>query len=66
MRGKERNTIEGWFGEFLKQRVKDFDRYFPNSTGSWELHRVKNWLRVYCWWYNWRLQGFPGGLAMVN
>lgn len=27
--GGERNSIEGWFGAFLKRRVKDFDKYFP-------------------------------------
>ncbi|MFQ5795875.1 MAG: DDE-type integrase/transposase/recombinase [Candidatus Bipolaricaulia bacterium] len=65
VRGKERDTIEGWFGEFLKRRAKDFDRYFPNPSPSrsWELRRVKNWLWVYCWWYNWRLQG---DLLMLN
>ncbi len=34
VRGGERSVIEGFFGEFLKRRVKDFDRYF--STGSLE------------------------------
>lgn len=33
MRGGEREEIEGWFGESLKMRVKDFDKYFP----SWKL-----------------------------
>jgi putative transposase len=53
--GGERNSIEGWFGEFLKRRVKDFDRYFP----TWDrgLRSVRNWLVIYCWWYNWNLQG---------
>jgi putative transposase len=59
IRGGQRNAIEGWFGEFLKRRVKDFDKYFP----SWDrqLRSVRNWLRVYCWWYNWSLKG---GLPM--
>jgi transposase-like protein len=52
--GGERNSIEGWFGEFLKRRVKDFE-YFP----TWDrgLRSVRNWLVIYCWWYNWNLQG---------
>jgi len=33
MRGGQREEIEGWFGECLKRRVKDFDKYFP----SWKM-----------------------------
>jgi transposase-like protein len=45
-----RNAIEGFFGEFLKRRIKDFDRYFP--TWDRELGSVKRWLRVFAWWHN--------------
>ena len=31
VRGGERSVIEGFFGEFLKRRIKDFDRYFPTK-----------------------------------
>jgi hypothetical protein len=44
--GGKRNSIEGWFGEFLKRRIKDFDKYFP----TWDrgLRSVRNWLVIYC------------------
>ena len=45
-----RNAIEGFYGEFLKRRIKDFDRYFP--TWDRELKSVKRWLRVFAWWHN--------------
>ena len=53
-----RNAIEGFYGEFLKRRVKDFDRYFP--TWDRELKSVRRWLRVFAWWYNaTRLDSLP-------
>lgn len=60
MKGEIRNMIEGFFGEFLKRRIKDFDRYFP----SWdrELRSVKRWLGVFGWYHN---QTRQGGLLML-
>ena len=54
VKGGERNKIESWFGEFLKRRIKDFDRYFP--TWDRRLRSLRNWLVVYSWWYNLNLQ----------
>ena len=39
VRGGERSVIEGFFGEFLKRRIKDFDRYFPIKKGLGSLRR---------------------------
>jgi len=49
MKGGEREEIEGWFGEYLKRRIKDFDKHFPSPKG--ELKRVQRWLWVYSWAY---------------
>ncbi len=40
VRGGERSVIEGFFGEFLKRRIKDFDRYFPTRG----LDSLRRWL----------------------
>ncbi|MCD6320716.1 hypothetical protein J7L84_00505 [Candidatus Bipolaricaulota bacterium] len=39
VRGGKRAVIEGFFGEFLKQWLKDFDRYFPTKKGLDSLSR---------------------------
>jgi len=31
VRGGVRSVLEGFFGEFLKRRIKDFDHYFPTK-----------------------------------
>ena len=41
VRGGLRSSIEGFFGEFLKRRAKDFDCYFPTQLG---LRSLRNWL----------------------
>ena len=39
VRGGERSVLEGFFGEFLKRRIKDFDRYFSTKKGLGSLRR---------------------------
>jgi len=50
LRGGIRNAIEGFYGEFLKRRIKDFDKYFPSRDE--ELRSVRRWLGVFAWWHN--------------
>jgi transposase-like protein len=40
VRGGLRSSIEGFFGEFLKRRMKDFDCYVPTNLG---LRSLSNW-----------------------
>ncbi len=54
VRGGGRSVIEGFFGEFLKRRVKDFDSYFP--TGS--LESSKSWLSAFAWFHNSLIEGY--------
>ena len=49
VRGGERSAIEGFFGEFLKRWIKDFDRYFPTKEGLGSLRR---WLQSFAWFHN--------------
>ena len=51
VRGGERSVIEieGFFGEFLKRWIKDFDRYFPTKEGLGSLRR---WLQSFAWFHN--------------
>ncbi len=49
VRGGKRAVIEGFFGEFLKRRSKDFDRYFPTKKGLGSLRR---WLQSFAWLHN--------------
>ncbi|MBI1744476.1 IS6 family transposase [Candidatus Acetothermia bacterium] len=49
VRGGVRSAIEGFYGEFLKRRVKDFDKYFPSHRG---LRSLQNWLGAYTWLHN--------------
>ena len=46
--------IEGFFGEFLKRRIKDFDRYFP--TGG--LDSLRRWLWSFAWFHNLIMDGY--------
>ena len=46
VRGGERSVIEGFFGEFLKRRIKDFDRYFPHKERLGQLEKVALDLRL--------------------
>ena len=48
IRGGVRNSIEGFYGEFLKRRVKDFDCYCPSR----KLKSMRRWLWSYCWLHN--------------
>ncbi len=58
VKGGVRSSIEGFYGEFLKRRIKDFDKYFPSAR--YKLRRVKEWLRLYAWFHNTsRLGGDP-------
>ncbi|MCD6540977.1 hypothetical protein J7K76_03985 [Candidatus Bipolaricaulota bacterium] len=41
--------IEGFFGEFLKRRINDFDRYFPTKEG---LDSLRRWLWTFAWLRN--------------
>ena len=49
VRGGERSVIEGFFGEFLKRRIKDFDCYFPTKKG---LDSLRRWLWAFAWLHN--------------
>ncbi|RLE29641.1 hypothetical protein DRJ27_04385, partial [Candidatus Acetothermia bacterium] len=49
VRGGERSVLEGFFGEFLKRRIKDFDRYFPTKKG---LDSLRRWLWTFAWLHN--------------
>ncbi|MDQ7039296.1 MAG: hypothetical protein Q9N26_08925, partial [Aquificota bacterium] len=48
IRGGVRSVIEGFFGEFLKRRIKDFDRYFPGKG----LRSLKSWLWSFAFLHN--------------
>ena len=54
VRGGERSVIEGFFGEFLKRRIKDSDRYFPAEKGLGSLRR---WLWTFAWFHNLIMDG---------
>jgi len=54
VRGGLRSSIEGFFGEFLKRRLKDFDCYVPTKQG---LGSLRHWLWGYAWFHNWLLMG---------
>jgi len=41
-------VIEGFFREFLKRWIKDFDRYFPTKRGLGSLRR---WLQSFAWFH---------------
>lgn len=43
-RGGHREEIEGWSGEYLKRRIKDFDTCFPARRPPPDLERVRRWL----------------------
>ncbi len=49
-----RSVNEGFFGEFLKRRVKDFDKYFP--TGN--LESLRSWLSAFAWFHNSLMEGY--------
>lgn len=49
VRGGVRSAIEGFYGEFLKRRLKDFDCYCPSRAG---LRSLRNWLWAYSWLHN--------------
>jgi len=53
VRGGVRSAIEGFFGEFLKRRLKDLDCYCPSP----KLERLRNWLWAYAWLHNRISQG---------
>ncbi len=48
IKGGERSVIEGFFGEFLKRWIKDFDRYFPTRG----LDSLRRWLWSFAWFHN--------------
>jgi|FaiFalDrversion3_1042247.scaffolds.fasta_scaffold00084_2 transposase-like protein len=49
VKGGVRSAIEGFSGEFLKRRLKDFDCYCPSRAG---LRSLRNWLWAYSWLHN--------------
>lgn len=51
--GGARSVIKGFFGEFLKRRIKDFDKYSP--TGS--LESLRSWLSAFAWFHNSLIEG---------
>ena len=46
-------VIEGFFGEFLKRWIKDFDRCFPTR----DLDSLRRWLWSFAWFHNLILDG---------
>lgn len=37
--------------EYLKRRIKDFDKYFPSRRPEPDLESVRRWLQTYAWTY---------------
>ena len=54
IKGGERSVIEGFFGEFLKRWIKDFDHCFPTKKGLGSLRR---WLQSFAWFHNLIMDG---------
>ncbi len=50
----KRSVIKGFFREFLKRRIKDFDRYFPTKKG---LEGFRRWLRSFALIHNLIMEG---------
>ncbi len=54
IKGGERSVLEWFFGEFLKRRIKDFDRYFPTRG----LDSLRRWLCSFAWFHNLIMDGY--------